>query len=124
VSKIRGSIEWIDVPAEFRARARALAAFFGDDRVIGKCFSDAPNDCGFRSTIRLCDKIDFAFVFNPLRLLGARANNRGRFSRCLESELEIFVHLCMSQYRVKEITNAAEGLSAESVRRANFFFSS
>ncbi len=68
VREVRGAVERIHVPAVFRARRSRPAAFFGDNRVIGKMFSRSRATIKrFGTAIRFRDDIHFTFVGNLFR---------------------------------------------------------
>ena len=57
VGEVGGAVEWIDDPSMV-ALMRAGAAFFGKDRMSGKCAMDNFDDRRFRFAIGFGDQID------------------------------------------------------------------
>jgi hypothetical protein len=87
VRVIRGAVERIDDPA-FVTRAGVRAAFFPEDRALGKTREQALDDQRFACPVRKRDKIAARALLPRLeRPVRAREQERARFASGVDCEV-------------------------------------
>ena len=87
VGEIRGSVEWVHMPAIFGV-VIAAETLFGGDGVGGEIFGEAIDDGLFTAFVGLRDEVDVAFVFYFRRAGVLFAENFSRFESGLDGDFE------------------------------------